>query len=99
MVKAKKKPIPELISAIEPYQKVLNIGCGGCVSVCLSGGQKEVNIVNAELALEFGKSIKIEGYTVERQCRPMYVAEIKKIVKQFDCLLSMACGAGVQLLA
>jgi len=99
MVKAKKKPIPELKSAIEPYKKVLNIGCGGCVSVCLAGGQKEVNVLNAELALEVGKSIRIEGYTVERQCRPLYVAEIRKIVKQFDCLISMACGAGVQLLA
>jgi len=99
MVKAKKKPLSELKSNIEPYKKVLNIGCGGCVSVCLAGGQKEVNVLNAELALEFGKSIQIEGYTVERQCRPLYVAEIKEIVKQFDCLLSMACGAGVQLLA
>lgn len=99
MVKAKKKPIPELKSIIEPYNRVLNIGCGGCVSICLAGGQKEVNVLNAELALEFGKAMKIEGYTVERQCRPLYVEEIKEIVKPFDCLLSMACGAGVQLLA
>jgi ferredoxin len=99
MVKAKKKPISELKALIEPYQKVLNIGCGGCVSVCLAGGQKEVNVLNAELALEVGKSIQIEGYTVERQCRPQYVDGIKEIVKQFDCLISMACGAGAQLLA
>ena len=52
-----------------------------------------------ELALEVGRSIQIESYTLERQCRPQYVDEIKEIVKQFDCLLSMACGAGVQLLA
>ncbi|HSQ83637.1 MAG TPA: methylenetetrahydrofolate reductase C-terminal domain-containing protein [Desulfobacterales bacterium] len=99
MVKAKKKPISELKALIEPYQKVLNIGCGGCVSVCLAGGQKEVNVLNAELALGVGRSIQIEGYTVERQCRPQYVEGIKEIVKQFDCLLSMACGAGAQLLA
>jgi ferredoxin len=99
MVKAKKKPISELKALIEPYQKVLNIGCGGCVSVCLAGGQKEVNVLNAELVLGVGRSIQIEGYTVERQCRPQYVEGIKEIVKQFDCLLSMACGAGAQLLA
>jgi len=99
MVKAKKKPIPELINVIKPYKKVLNLGCGGCVSVCLAGGQKEINVLNAELALEVGKSIKIEGYTIERQCRPLYVNEIEKIVQRYDCLLSMACGAGVQLLA
>jgi ferredoxin len=99
MVKAKKKPIPELTQVIRPYRNILNIGCGGCVSVCLAGGQKEVNVLNAELRLETGKGVKIDGYTIERQCRPLYVDEIKDIVKPYDCLLSMACGAGVQLLA
>jgi len=99
MVKAKKKPLSELKKVIEPFHKVLTIGCGGCVSVCLAGGQKEVNVLNAELALEVGGSIKIESYTVERQCRPLYVEGIQEIVKHYDCLLSMACGAGVQLLA
>ena len=99
MVKAKKKPIPELKSIIQPYKKILNIGCGGCVSVCLAGGQKEVNVLNAELSLEIGKAVNIDGYTIERQCRQLYVDEIKEIVKQYDGLLSMACGAGVQLLA
>jgi ferredoxin len=60
MVKAKKKPIPELKKVIETYQKVLNIGCGGCVSVCLAGGQKEVNVLNAELALEVGGPLKLK---------------------------------------
>lgn len=99
MVKAKKKPILELKTVIQPYGNILNIGCGGCVSVCLAGGQKEVNVLNAELSLEVGKGVKIDGYTIERQCKPLFVDEIKKIVKQYDCLLSMACGAGVQLLA
>ena len=66
MVKAKKKPISELKSVIEPYKKVLTIGCGGCVSVCLAGGQKEVNVLNAELSLEVGKGVKIDGYTIAR---------------------------------
>lgn len=99
MVKAKKKPIPELKAIVKPYRNILNLGCGGCVSVCLAGGQKEVNVLNAELRLEIGKSVNIDGYTVERQCRPLYVEEIKEIVRPYDCLLSMACGAGAQLLA
>jgi ferredoxin len=99
VVKAKKKPILELKTVIQPYGNILNIGCGGCVSVCLAGGQKEVNVLNAELSLEVGKGVKIDGYTIERQCKPLFVDEIKNIVKQYDCLLSMACGAGVQLLA
>ena len=42
---------------------------------------------------------KIDGMTVERQCHPRYVDEIKEIIKDYDCVLSMACGAGVQLMA
>ena len=61
MVKAKKKPISELKTLIQPYQKILNIGCGGCVSVCLAGGQKEVNVLNAELALKLGDPLKLRA--------------------------------------
>lgn len=99
MVKAKRKPIIELKDTLQPYRRILNIGCGGCVSVCLAGGQKEVNVLNAELALAFEGKKEITGYTVERQCNPRFVTEIREIVKDYDCLLSMACGAGVQLMA
>jgi ferredoxin len=99
MIKAKCKPLSELTSVIRPYAKVLNLGCGGCVSVCLAGGQKEVNVLNAKLAQETDLQVAIEGYTIERQCNRQFVDEIEGVVRQFDCLLSMACGAGVQLLA
>lgn len=99
MVKAKKKPLQELKNILLPYRKALIVGCGGCVSVCLAGGQKEVNVLKAELSFETGNTLVIDGHTIERQCRPLYVAEIRQIVKQYDCLLSMACGAGVQLMA
>ncbi len=99
MVKAKRKPIGELKETLQPYKRILNIGCGGCVSVCLAGGQKEVNVLNAELATVFNDKKKISGLTIERQCNPRYVTEIKEVIKDYDCLLSMACGAGVQFLA
>lgn len=99
MVKAKRKPLEDIKKAVQPFAKILNIGCGGCVSVCMAGGQKEVNLLNSRLAMDFGRSKTIEGYTVERQCAPRFLSELKEIVASFDCLLSMACGAGAQLLA
>ncbi len=102
MVKAKRKPIEEIKNTIADYKKVLTIGCGGCVSVCLAGGQREVNTLNAELKLAYKleKVSKIMGsYTVERQCNPQFLVEIKEMVKDYDCIISMACGAGVQLIA
>ncbi len=102
MVKGQRKPIDEITGALEKYSNVLNIGCGGCVSVCLAGGQKEVNLLNAELESIYKQnniSKKIEGFTVERQCNMQYLDELDDIAGGYDCLMSMACGAGVQYLA
>lgn len=67
--------------------------------MCLAGGQKEVNVLNAELALAFNGTKEIANYTLERQCHPRFLKDIEEIVEKFDCLISMACGAGVQLVA
>jgi ferredoxin len=99
MIKAKSKPIKEILKYIAPYQNGLIVGCGGCVSVCLAGGQKEVGILQAELELSKGTSGNLTGYTVERQCNEQYLGALDDMVKDVDCILSMACGAGVQFLA
>jgi ferredoxin len=102
VVKGERKPIAEIKDCIKNYKKVLNVGCGGCVSVCLVGGQKEVNALNAELNTEFkieNHPTRVQGYTVERQCNLRFLDELEAMIHQFDCLISMACGAGVQYLA
>ncbi len=102
MVKGKRKPIEEIKNAIKPYDRILNIGCGGCVSVCLAGGQKEVILLNAELDAIFKQDNspkKIDLFTVERQCNAQYLEALNDISGEYDCLMSMACGAGVQYLA
>ncbi len=102
MVKSKRKPLEEIKNTLTDYSKVLTIGCGGCSSVCLAGGQREVNTLNAELKVEYrlDKVSKSFGsYTVERQCNNQFLFELVDIVKEYDCIVSMACGAGVQLLA
>lgn len=102
MIKAKPKPIKEILDYIAPYDDVLIVGCGGCVSVCLAGGQKEVLILQTELELARDKtngSGQFSGFTVERQCNQEYLGVLDDMVEEADCVLSMACGAGVQLLA
>jgi ferredoxin len=102
MVKATRKPLNEILETVRRHRRVLNVGCGGCVSVCLVGGQKEVQILCTELNLHLGleKAIaRVEGYTVERQCNPLCLEELNDLTAGFDAFLSMACGAGAQLLA
>jgi len=102
VVKAERKPLEEIKDSIKRYKRILTVGCGGCVSVCLVGGQKEVNLLNAELNVSFkadNSPKQIDGYTVERQCNAQYLEELDYMVDNYDCILSMACGAGVQHLA
>jgi len=99
VVKAERKPIEEIKDTINGYKNVLVTGCGGCVSICLAGGQREVNELKAQLNVHL-KNENIEkhlgGYTVERQCNDQFLEELETELNQYDCILSMACGAGVQ---
>jgi ferredoxin len=102
MVIAESKPLDEIKAMLKGYGRVLNVGCGGCVAVCLAGGQKEVDNLNLRLSLSCkGEAVpfSIDGYTVERQCEVPFLAELDRMVKPYQALLSMACGAGIQFLA
>ncbi len=102
MIVAKRKPFEEIKNLIKDYKKVLNVGCGTCVAVCLAGGEKEVDVLNAELEMARkldGNPIELGAQTVERQCDREYLAELDDVVKDYDAILSMACGVGIQFLA
>ncbi len=100
MIVGKRKPFEEIKGLILPYKRVLIVGCGTCVAVCLAGGEKEVEILQKELQLSLGKEgYTFDGVTLERQCDKEFLEEIKDSVSSYDALLSMACGAGVQFMA
>lgn len=102
MIKVERKPIGELLLITRRFKKILNVGCGGCASVCLGGGLKEVNALNIELNQTFRSEdlpSRMEGYTVERACNEQFLGPLEKKVQGVDALISMACGAGTQLLA
>ncbi|QTA87632.1 methylenetetrahydrofolate reductase C-terminal domain-containing protein [Desulfonema magnum] len=102
MIVAKRKPFDEIKDMLKGYKKVLNVGCGTCVAVCLAGGEKEVDVLNAELDMARrleDNPIEISGFTVERQCDREYLEALDAVVDEYEALLSMACGAGVQFLA
>ncbi len=39
MIVAEQKPIEEIKSYLAGHQRILVLGCGTCVTVCLAGGQ------------------------------------------------------------
>jgi ferredoxin len=102
MIVAKRKPFDEIKDMLKDYKKVLNIGCGTCVAVCLAGGEKEVDVLTAELDMARkleDKPLEIGKATIERQCDREYLEALDNKVKDYEALLSMACGAGIQFLA
>ncbi len=102
MIVAKRKPFEEITEMLQGYKKVLNVGCGTCVSVCLVGGEKEVSVLNAEIDMArklADDPVQIDGITIERQCDREYLALLDDKVNGHDAIMSMACGVGIQFLA
>ena len=102
MIVAERKPFEEIKAMVKDYSKVLTVGCGTCVAVCLAGGEKEVGILNAELKMARkldNTPIELGAATLERQCDMEFLDELEETIGEYDALLSMACGAGIQFLA
>jgi len=102
MIVADKKPIEEIIEMVKDFQKILILGCNECVTVCEAGGKKEVGILASALRMYFmnqGKKMDIDEVTLERQCDHEYLEEIRNTIDQYDAVLSLACGVGVQFMA
>jgi ferredoxin len=41
MIVAEVKPFQEIKEMVKDCRKVLVLGCGSCVTVCMSGGEKQ----------------------------------------------------------
>jgi ferredoxin len=102
MIVAERKPMDEIIGFIAACKKVLLVGCNECVTVCYAGGRKEVEILASALKMAFmkeGKELEIDQVTLERQCDQEYLEEIRSTIDQYDAVISLACGVGVQFMA
>ena len=102
MIVADKKPIEEIIENIKDHQSILVLGCNECVTVCEAGGKKEVGILASALRMHFlqqGREVNIAEKTLERQCDHEYLEEIRDSIDQYDAVVSIACGVGVQFTA
>ncbi|MFC1485606.1 methylenetetrahydrofolate reductase C-terminal domain-containing protein [Candidatus Latescibacterota bacterium] len=104
MIIAERKPLREIKSFLENYDKILIVGCGTCATVCLAGGEAEVKIVASALRIGFlreNKEIEILEDCITRQCEPEFITKIIERVKKenVQAVLSLGCGVGVNFLA
>lgn len=102
MITGTPKPIDEILEMLEPYKKVVVAGCYGCVTVCRVGGEKEVQVLSSSLRLAREareNKLEIKEVCLERQCDPEYLEELRPFVEDYEAVLSIACGAGIQFVA
>ena len=96
------KPLAEIVASVKEYKQILVLGCGSCVTVCLSGGEKEAEKLCRDLS-------RIRHYDdtppefavgcILRQCEQDLVLDYHPLPDGTDAILSLACGCGVQTMA
>jgi len=99
MIIGEQKPLAEIMEQLGEARKVLVVGCGTCVTVCFAGGEKEVAILASALRMKSkldGHPMEVDEVTVQRQCEWEYIDPLRERLKEYDAILSLACGIGVQ---
>ena len=102
MITGDRKPLEEIASMVKGLERVLVLGCGTCVTVCMAGGAREAEETAIALRLidkQEGVEREVWHGNVERQCDEEFLREIEDEVARADVVVSLACGCGVQHMA
>ncbi len=101
MIVAEPKSFAEVMNLSRSAQQPVVVGCATCVAVCLAGGEREADLLALKLRLAHRENpeFSVRSFTIERQCDREFLAAARKEIGNADCLISLACGAGVQFLA
>jgi ferredoxin len=104
MIVADRKKIPEIRDMIARHDRVLLVGCGTCVTVCLAGGEREVGPgAPGSLRLVGRDKIVVDEYTLERQCEDAFLDALaapqdwstgidggpRKVVREDQCIVGL----------
>ncbi|RQD78280.1 MAG: hypothetical protein D5R97_00625 [Candidatus Syntrophonatronum acetioxidans] len=99
MIIGERKPLEEVFSETASFNKILVLGCETCVAVCLAGGRKEAEETAEAISLhrkKENKPVEVKAESIQRQCEYEFIEEIQDLMKEYDVVLSLACGVGVQ---
>jgi len=103
LIVAEQKSLEEIGRMIAPYERVLIVGCGTCVTVCGAGGEREVSFLHNALRLaqtrNGGGNHTFLECTLKRQCDFEFLEALAEKVDEVDTVLSLGCGIGVQAVA
>jgi hypothetical protein len=78
MIGTKKKPLEEVLEALEGYQKMGVVGCDGCAKTCANGGARQVE--------EMAGTLKENGKRVVFDLSPNTTCNLGNVRSFFACL-------------
>ncbi len=102
MIVADSKPLMEIAPLLTGSRGGLVLGCGGCVTVCRSGGLAEARELARRLAHPefFPDGVPVFRVdAIERQCERDMLEAYLETPPDTDAVLSLACGVGVQMVS
>ncbi len=104
MIIVKQKHLSKILEMTKDFKKLLIVGCDGCASVVQVGGERQAKILKSLLEME--KKMKgeeptaIKAISILRQCdRQISATALKPWMEDYDGILCLGCGVGVQTLA
>jgi hypothetical protein len=95
------KPIEEILSTLDPGEKVFVVGCGNCAAKCRSGGEEETKGMTERLKRRgvnavgwacTGSGVSLCKLAVAKK---MLNEDHKLEAEQADSYLILACGQGI----
>lgn len=98
MIIARKKPLEDILRALDRETKVFIVGCGECATVTQTGGEAEVAEMKESLE-KAGKQV-VAVDVVAANCQELDLKRIlrkhKHAAEEAEAFLVLSCGAGTQ---
>lgn len=98
MIVAQRKSLDDIAASLGDAGSVLVLACGSCVTVCLTGGEKQADELASQLRLlatQQGRKLRVDVDAITRQCDKEFFENLKGNLAEYDVVLSIACGVGV----
>jgi 5,10-methylenetetrahydrofolate reductase len=101
MIVTREKALEEILRLLGPHKRILVVGCDGCTTPPRGLREAKTFAMLVEMGGKLNsKEFKCAPTTMGKQCDNYEVdTTLTPQVKDFDAVLSLACGVGVQTLA
>ncbi len=104
MIIVQQKPLKRIFEMTQNFSNLLIVGCDGCAAIVQAGGQKQAEVLKDLLSMHReleGKNVsKSKAISILRQCdRQIAMSSLHPLIEDYEAVVSLGCGAGVQTLA